>query len=101
MSHDQKLLRIFRQVAIIEGISFLVLLFIAMPIKYGLGMELPVKVTGWIHGVLFLAYCYYLARCWVACRLSITFTALAFLASLVPFGPFFLSHRLPEQAPAG
>lgn len=99
MSHEPKLLRTFRQVAIIEGLSFLVLLFLAMPLKYGLGMEIPVKIVGWIHGVLFLAFCYYVARCWRVYRWSFWFAALAFLASLVPFGPFVLDRRLPEPAP--
>lgn len=101
MLYDLKILRRFRLVAVTEGISFLVLLFLAMPLKYGLGIEWPVKVAGWIHGVLFLAYCYYLVRCWIAYRWAFRFAVLAFVASLVPFGPFVLDRRLPEPATAG
>jgi integral membrane protein len=100
MSHDQKLLRKFRRVAIPEGISFLVLLGLAMPLKYGLGIEWPVKVVGWAHGVLFIAYCYYVLRCWIAYRWSVRFAALAFVASLLPFGPFVIDRRLPGLRPA-
>ena len=104
MSNEPKLLRTFRHVAVAEGISFLVLLLIAMPIKYILGNEWAVKIVGWAHGILFVAYVYYVARCWHAYRWSTGFTAAALLASLVPFGPFILHRRLPEptlkEAPA-
>lgn len=96
MSHDSKLLRRFRHVAVAEGISFLVLLFLAMPLKYGLGIEEPVKIVGWLHGVLFVAYCYYVVRCWYVFRWSILFAAVAFLASLLPFGPFIIHRWIPE-----
>ncbi len=99
MSNEPKLLRRFLRVAVAEGISFLVLLFIAMPIKYGLGNEWPVKIVGWAHGVLFVAYVYYVARCWQTFRWSTVFTAAALLASLIPFGPFILHRRLPDPAP--
>lgn len=95
MSRDRKLLNTFRKVAITEGISFLVLLFLAMPLKYGAGIEWPVKVTGWIHGILFLAYCYYVFRCWITYRWQFRFAVIAFVASLLPFGPFVLDRRLP------
>ena len=54
----------FRQIAFAEAISYLVLLFIAMPLKYGLGWELAVKVVGWAHGALFMAYGAWLILCW-------------------------------------
>lgn len=97
MSHDATLVRRFRTWAVAEGISFLLLLLIAMPIKYGLGIEWPVKVVGWIHGVLFIGYCYYVARCWRASGWSFGFAVLAFVAALLPFGPFVLDRRLPRQ----
>lgn len=100
MSHNPQLLRTFRQVAITEGVSFLVLLLIAMPIKYGLGIEWPVKIVGWIHGVLFIAYCYYVFRCWRAYGWPLVFVGLALLASLLPFGPFVIDRRLPDPTKA-
>jgi integral membrane protein len=100
MSHDPKFLRAFRRVAIPEGISFLVLLLVAMPFKYVLGIEWPVKVVGWAHGILFMAYCYYLLRCWIAYRWSFRFVFLAFIAALLPFGPFIIDRRLPGVTPA-
>ncbi|MGO4710651.1 DUF3817 domain-containing protein, partial [Chryseobacterium sp. 2TAF14] len=50
------MINLYRKTAIIEGISYLILLFVAMPIKYLLDIPEPVKYFGWIHGVLFLFY---------------------------------------------
>ncbi|MEK6782532.1 MAG: DUF3817 domain-containing protein [Bacteroidota bacterium] len=45
-----------RIIGIAEGISFLVLLLIAMPLKHYFGFPMMVKVVGWMHGILFIAY---------------------------------------------
>lgn len=87
------ILRRFRTIAIAEGISFLVLLFIAMPLKYFFGLPMAVKVVGWAHGALFIAY-------WVAA--VPLFTKLKWeaeriiglgLASVLPFGTFVLERK--------
>ena len=44
----------FRIIAFTEGVSYLVLLFVAMPLKYMLHIPEPVKYCGWLHGVLFV-----------------------------------------------
>ncbi|RYZ80667.1 MAG: DUF3817 domain-containing protein, partial [Proteobacteria bacterium] len=49
-------LSIFRKVAVAEGISYLLLLFVAMPLKYFANLHLYVKYTGWAHGLLFVLY---------------------------------------------
>ena len=54
-----KLLRRFRTIGIAEGISFLVLLLIAMPMKYFLKIPEAVKIVGWMHGALFVGYIYF------------------------------------------
>jgi integral membrane protein len=80
-------------VAIAEGVSFILLLFIAMPLKHFFGMPMAVKVVGWAHGVLFIAY-------WIA-ALPL-FTKLKWdaerivglgLASVLPFGTFVLERK--------
>ena len=48
--------KIFRIVSILEGVSYLLLLFIATPVKYLLGNESYVKMLGMPHGLLFIAY---------------------------------------------
>ena len=86
----------FRKIALAEGISFLVLLFIAMPMKYLLAIPLAVKIVGWVHGVLFMAYVYFELRAAAEQEWSIRFCAIAFAASLVPFGTFWLDTRLRD-----
>lgn len=90
---------IFQRVAFWEGVSYLVLLLIAMPLKYLAGIDLAVKIVGWAHGVLFIAYVGVLAVCWVKLRWNLKFVAIAFIAALVPAGPFFLHPPAPADAP--
>ena len=89
---------IFRRVAFAEGISYLVLLFIAMPLKYGLDMPLAVKYVGWAHGVLFVAYIAFGGLAALKAKWSIQFSAVAFIASLVPFGTFWLDKKLAKDS---
>ncbi|MBH0207607.1 MAG: DUF3817 domain-containing protein [Nitrospira sp.] len=90
-------IRRFRLTALAEGSSFLVLLCIAMPMKYAMGMPRVVTVVGAIHGILFLAYIAQLAKLRVAFQWDNTFSLYAFLASLLPFGPFIFDKRLREK----
>jgi integral membrane protein len=91
------LLHWFRIVAIAEGISFLFLLGIAMPLKYFMQMPMAVKIGGYIHGFLFIGF---VALAWnVKNELnknSIWF-AKALLASLLPFGTFVLDRSLKKE----
>lgn len=88
----------FRLVALLEGLSFLLLLFVAMPLKYLAGMPLGVRVVGMAHGVLFLLYVALLLEVTLALRWSLLRASAAFLASLVPFGTFVLEARLKREA---
>jgi len=87
----------FRLAAISEGISFIVLLFIAMPLKYFAGLPEAVKYIGWVHGLLFVLYV--LALITVKMNLNWGFkkTVIAFLASLLPFGTFILDKSLQKE----
>jgi len=88
----------FRAVALLEGLSFVVLLFIAMPLKYLAGLPLAVRVVGMAHGVLFLLYVPSLLEVAVVHRWSLSRVVAAFGASLVPFGTFVLDARLRREA---
>jgi integral membrane protein len=92
----------FRAVAFLEGVSFLLLLFIAMPLKYGFGMPQFVRVVGMAHGVLVFAYLYVLLMAALEHRWSVGKCATAFVSSLVPGGTFWFDARLrrEEQAAA-
>lgn len=87
----------FRLIAITEGISYLVLLFIAMPLKYFADMPAVVKYTGWIHGVLFVLYMVALLQVWIQYRWKFGKVVMAFIASLLPFGTFVLDRRLKQE----
>lgn len=83
-----------RIIGFLEGISFLVLLFIAMPLKYMAGQPMAVKITGMAHGLLFVLYILYVIMAKVEYNWSIKKTVLALLASLVPFGTFWADVKL-------
>ena len=88
----------FRAVAFWEGLSFLVLLLIAMPLKYALGQPQMVRVVGMAHGVLFIAYLYTLMMAALEHRWGLKRVAVAFIASLVPGGTFWLDVQLRREA---
>lgn len=85
----------FRIVAFWEGISYLLLLFVAMPLKYGFGVDMAVRTVGLAHGILFLAYCATLAL--AARRLSARRSLVAFVVSFVPGGTFWLEARFRQD----
>ncbi len=90
-------IRLFRMTALAEGGSFLALLFIAMPMKYLMGMPRVVTVVGTIHGILFLLYAVQLAKLRTTYQWDNRFSLYAFLASLLPFGPFVFDKYLREK----
>jgi integral membrane protein len=85
-------LRRFVQVSRLEGLSFLVLLLVAMPLKYLAGWPTAVKYVGWIHGLLFVVFCASLLSAARAERWSIFRLTVAFVSGFVPFGPWLLEH---------
>ena len=72
-------IRAFRMTALAEGSSFLLLLFVAMPMKYLMGMPRVVTVVGAIHGVLFLLYVGQLAKLRSNINGTISFHSMPFL----------------------
>ncbi|MGB4066391.1 MAG: DUF3817 domain-containing protein [Nitrospira sp.] len=93
-------IRRFRMTALAEGSSFLLLLFVAMPMKYLMGMPRVVTVVGAIHGILFLGYVAQLAMLRTKHQWDNRFSFYAFLASLLPFGPFLFDKYLREKEAA-
>ena len=90
-------LRQLRLVAILEGLSYLLLLFIAMPLKYLAGLPLAVRVVGSAHGLLFVLFLAALLRAAVARRWSLGRASLAFVSSVVPFGTFVFDRSLQRE----
>jgi integral membrane protein len=89
-----------RYIGILEGISFLVLLGIAMPLKYVWDMPEMVKYTGWAHGLLFVLYLMAVANAAFVFRWSLLKVLGAAAASVIPFGPFILDARLLKHEEA-
>lgn len=91
-----------RIVGKIEAISFLLLLGVAMPLKYGLGFDMAVKIVGWAHGVLFVLLAYFVLMALLEKLLPFRHAVLMMVASLIPFGPFVIDRRLEaDEAKAG
>ena len=89
-------IKTLRFVGLLEGLSFLLLLFIAMPVKYMLGNPILVKYVGMGHGVLFVAF---LAVLFIVCekqKWSIKMFILGLVASILPFGPFVFDEKLKK-----
>ncbi|MCE6991646.1 DUF3817 domain-containing protein [Dyadobacter sp. CY323] len=82
-----------RIVAFIEGISYLVLLGIAMPLKYLAGIPQAVRVVGMAHGVLFVLFVILLIQVAIERNWSFKKSIYSFISSLVPFGTFYADAR--------
>ena len=84
----------FLVVGKIEGYSYLILLFIAMPLKYIADIPIAVRIVGSLHGILFIAFVYYILKMLLANKLDLKKCILAFILSLLPFGTFYLRKLL-------
>ena len=90
-------IKTLRLVGLLEGISFLLLLFIAMPMKYMFDNPILVKYVGMGHGVLFIAF---LVVLFVVCekqKWSLKMFILGLIASILPFGPFVFDAKLKKM----
>ena len=87
------MIKLFRLVAFLEGISYILLLFIAVPIKYLLDDPTYVKLLGMPHGILFVGYIIFA----VIGKIKFNWSYLEFFiisaASLVPFGTFYVDKK--------
>ena len=91
--------RLFVSIARAEGMSLLLLFFVAMPLKYVGGLEHATQGPGWIHGVLFVAYCAALAWVSVVERWNPLLAIVAVVASFLPLGTFWFETRMPPPSP--
>lgn len=90
-------LRYIRLIAVMEGISYILLLGIAMPMKYYAGMPEAVKYTGWAHGILFILFMLAILQGRFVLSWTYQRCFYAFIASLVPFGTFVLDRQLKKE----
>jgi integral membrane protein len=92
-----KTVTIFRFVALAEGISFLVLLGIAMPLKYLFDFPQAVQIVGMLHGVLFVSFILLAWAAMSAMEKGYLWLIKAFALSVIPFGTFVLDKELRQQ----
>ena len=94
LSEKDPAVKRFAIISIAEGISYLLLLGIAMPLKYICGFEMAVKIAGWIHGLLFIFYIITLLNVRSVKKWPFSKTLLAFVCSLLPFAPFIFEVKV-------
>ena len=86
-------IKTFKWISILEGISFLLLLFVAMPLKYIFDMPLMVQQVGMAHGILFIAYILGGLLLIRPMNWSLSEIGIIFGCSLLPFGPFYVEKK--------
>ena len=90
-------MRTLRAVSLTEGVSYLLLLFVAMPLKYIWDFPLAVKWVGWAHGILFMALGALTLVAMLRASLPFKLACLVGVAALLPGGPFFLDPLLKRH----
>lgn len=92
------MIKIFKTVALLEGISLLLLLFFAMPMKYLFELPIYVKVIGMAHGLLFIAYIALAIMNKIEERWGNIKFLMICLASVIPFGTFYIERKYFRNA---
>jgi integral membrane protein len=91
-------MKLFRLIAFLEGLSYLLLLFIAMPIKYVLEDPSYVKLLGMPHGLLFGAYVGFSVLMKVKKNWDLKTMLIVLLASVLPFGTFYIDKKYLRES---
>ncbi len=92
--------RAFEVVAFVEGLSLLILLGVAMPLKYLAGLPFATSVVGLLHGLAFLAYAVVALDAFATQEWPTRTLALAMLAAFLPAGTFVFVSRLRRSGAA-
>jgi integral membrane protein len=87
----------FRLMGFLEGLSLLVLLFIAMPLKYFADLPQVVTIVGALHGGLFIGYLLIIAYTTYKIRWSILWAIFAVVVAFIPFGNIILDAKLKKS----
>jgi integral membrane protein len=90
----------FRVIGFLEGISLLLLLGVAMPVKYMLGEPILVRYIGLVHGLLFVLFCLQTISIRSTYNWNLVTTAKVLISSVIPFGTFYMDRKLLKDLPA-
>ncbi|MCK6501904.1 DUF3817 domain-containing protein [Myxococcota bacterium] len=91
----------FRLVSLAEGLSYVLLMFVAMPLKYAAGIPEAVRVAGSLHGALFILFVVALALAARQARWSPLRTAWYLVLSMIPLGALRIEQELRAPAAGG
>ena len=91
-------IKILRIVGFVEGLSLILLLFFAMPMKYLLDQSIYVKYIGMGHGILFIVYLLVLLIVSHRMKWPLSIFVMGLVASILPFGPFLFDVKLKKMA---
>jgi integral membrane protein len=95
---DLEFLKQLRVVSIVEGCSTLILFFVAMPLKYGMGMAAAVTWAGRVHGGLFMLLVVMAVIAITKVPIGGKLAGVLVVAAIFPFGPFLVDKRLKALA---
>lgn len=87
------MIKVFKVVSFLEGVSYLLLLFVGMPLKYFADNPMVVKSVGMPHGILFMAYVVGVLLIRNKVNWDIKTTLIALAASVLPFGTFYINKK--------
>jgi len=90
---NEKLKYLFRILALIEGLSYILLLFIAVPLKYLGNNEILVKLLGMPHGILFILYIVTCLIIYKSMEWNKQTLLFILIASVIPFGTFYIDKK--------
>ena len=93
----RSLLDQLRLASLLDGVSYIALLGIAMPLKYVADMPMVVRIVGSVHGFLWIALCLFLLLALVKKKLSFGWCVIVFVGALVPLVAFWLDHKLKAK----
>ena len=86
-------MKLFRIIALLEGLSYILLLFVAVPVKYSLGDPTYVKLIGMPHGILFVAYLGFAFYFKQEENWSMKTFIIILSGSVMPFGTFYVDNK--------
>ena len=92
------MVKLFKYIALLEGISLLLLLFFAMPMKYIYELPIYVKVIGMAHGLLFVVYVALALMLKIEEQWAIKKFVIVCIASIIPFGTFYVEKKYFKNA---
>lgn len=87
------MLKTFKIVALLEGISFIAMMLVGMPLKYMGGNDIIIKYLGMPHGLLFVGYVILAFLLQSQMKWTIKDMAIIVACSLIPFGTFWMDKK--------